>query len=134
MVEKAKARFSGLEVQEWDLLEHPELGPRYGVMATPAILINGRLGFQARVLSIMAAPKPTLYVNGLTDLKAVRRVEAVLKGLKGVRQVTVDPGSGEVFVEHNGQAVNPRDLIAALEAAGFKARPGSPDASRRRQP
>ncbi len=85
-----------------------------------------RLGFQASVLSITAAPKPTLYVDGLTDLKAVRRVKAVLKGLKGVRQVTVDPGSGEVFVEHNGQAVNPRDLIAALEAAGFRARLGPP--------
>ncbi len=45
MVEKAKARFPGLEVREWDLLEHPALGPRYGVMATPAILINGRLEF-----------------------------------------------------------------------------------------
>jgi hypothetical protein len=32
-------------VREWDLLEHPELGPRYGVMATPAIVINGWLEF-----------------------------------------------------------------------------------------
>jgi protein-disulfide isomerase len=32
-------------VREWNLLEHPELGPRYGVMATPAIVINGRLEF-----------------------------------------------------------------------------------------
>ena len=38
-------RFPGLEVREWDLLQHPELGPRYGVMATPAIVINGRLEF-----------------------------------------------------------------------------------------
>lgn len=30
-------------MQEWDLLQHPELGPRYGVMAAPAIVINGRL-------------------------------------------------------------------------------------------
>lgn len=46
MVGKAKARFPDLEVREWDLAEHPELGPRYGVMATPAIAINGRLEFR----------------------------------------------------------------------------------------
>lgn len=45
MVETAKARFPGLEVREWDLLEHPELSPRYGVMAAPALIINGRLEF-----------------------------------------------------------------------------------------
>ena len=45
MVETAKARFPRLEVREWDLVDHPELGPRYGVMATPAIVINGRLEF-----------------------------------------------------------------------------------------
>jgi protein-disulfide isomerase len=44
-VEKAKARVPNLEVRERDLVQHPELGPRYGVMATPAIVINGRLEF-----------------------------------------------------------------------------------------
>ena len=47
MLEKAKARFPGLEVREWNLAEHPELAPRYGVMAAPAIIINGRLEFSA---------------------------------------------------------------------------------------
>ena len=46
VVEKAKARFPELEVQEWNLAEHPELGPRYGVTATPAIVVNGRLEFR----------------------------------------------------------------------------------------
>ncbi len=45
MVDKAKTRFPALELQERNLAEHPELGPRYGVMATPAIVINGRLEF-----------------------------------------------------------------------------------------
>ena len=85
-----------------------------------------RLGFQARVLSVTAAPKPTLYVDGLTDLRAVRKVEQVLTTIKGVRGVTVDPKDGEVFVEYDGRAVSPRDLVAALEEAGFKARLGSP--------
>ena len=37
VVDKARARFPELEVCEWNLAKHPELGPRYGVMATPAI-------------------------------------------------------------------------------------------------
>ena len=47
VVEKAKARFPELEVREWDLAEHPEVGPRYGVLATPAIVVNGRLEFRS---------------------------------------------------------------------------------------
>jgi len=46
VVDQAKARFPELEVREWNLAEHPELGPRYGVMATPAIVVNGRLEFR----------------------------------------------------------------------------------------
>ena len=46
VVEKAKLRFPGLEVRECDLAGHPELGPRYGVLATPAIIVNGRLEFR----------------------------------------------------------------------------------------
>ena len=47
MVGKAQVRFPELEVREWNLAEHPELGPRYGVMATPAIVVNGRLEFRS---------------------------------------------------------------------------------------
>jgi hypothetical protein len=47
VVDKARARFPELEVREWNLAEHAELGPRYGVMATPAIIVNGRLEFRS---------------------------------------------------------------------------------------
>jgi hypothetical protein len=46
VVDKARVRFPELAVREWNLAEHPDLGPRYGVMATPAIVINGRLEFR----------------------------------------------------------------------------------------
>ena len=85
-----------------------------------------RLGFQASVFSVTAAPRPTLYVDGLTDPKAVRKLERVLKVLNGVRGVMVAPKDGEVFVEYDAQAVSPQDLLAALEAAGVKARLSSP--------
>ena len=81
-----------------------------------------RLGFQASIITVTAAPRPTLLVDGVNDLKAVRKVEAVLKGVKGVRGVTVDPGSGEVFLEYDGQAVNSQQLLSVLRAAGFNAR------------
>ena len=63
MAERAKARFAGLEVREWDLLEHPELGPRYGVMATPAIVINGRLEFSG-------VPKERAFLERLESIAA----------------------------------------------------------------
>lgn len=47
VVEKAKSRFPELTVREWNLAEHPEIGPRYGVMTTPAIVVNERLEFRS---------------------------------------------------------------------------------------
>lgn len=63
MVDKAKTRFPALEVREWNLAEHPELGPRYGVMATPAIVINGRLEFSS-------APKERAFLERLESIAA----------------------------------------------------------------
>ncbi|MBI3029192.1 MAG: hypothetical protein HYY64_06750 [Candidatus Rokubacteria bacterium] len=85
-----------------------------------------RLGFQASVVGVTAAPRPTLIVEGLTDLRAVRRVEQALRAVKAVRGVAVSPKDGEVFVEYDGQVVSPGELLRALSVAGFQARPGSP--------
>ncbi len=85
-----------------------------------------RLGFQASVVAVTAPPRPTLIVEGLTDLRAVRRVEQVLRAIKGVRGVSVSPKDGEVFVEYDGQVASPGELVRALGAAGFQARPGAP--------
>jgi len=83
-----------------------------------------RLGFRASVVSVAAAPRPTLYVDGLANPTAARKVEQVLKAVKGVRTVVVAARDGKVFVEYDGRTASPRDLLAALEAAGFKARLG----------
>jgi len=82
------------------------------------------LGFQASVLSVTDAPRPTLYVEGITDRAAARKVEKALKALKGVTGVTVDPGA-EVYVQYDPKVVQPQDLVAAVEGAGFRARLGS---------
>ncbi len=62
-VENAKARFPDLEAREWDLVENPELGPRYGAMATPAIVINGRLEFSG-------VPKERAFLERLESIVA----------------------------------------------------------------
>ncbi len=84
-----------------------------------------KLGFQASVTGVAAAPRPTLYVDGLKDLKTVQKVESTLRAVPGVKGVIVVPKDGEVLVTHE-PGVNPRDLVEALETAGFKARVATP--------
>jgi hypothetical protein len=38
----------------------------------------------------------------------------------------VDRKAGEVFVDYDGQTAKTGDLVAAAQAAGFKARPAPP--------
>lgn len=61
VVNEAKARFPEVEVREWNLAEHPEFGPRYGVMATPAIVVNERLEF-------MGVPKAQALLDRLAAI------------------------------------------------------------------
>ncbi len=84
-----------------------------------------KLGFQASVKGVAAAPRPTLYIDGLKDLKRVQKVERTLRAVPGVTGVTVVPKDGGVFVTHEA-AVSARDLVAALAAAGVTARVATP--------
>ncbi len=84
-----------------------------------------KLGFQASVAGVVAAPRPTLYVDGLKDLKTVQKVESTLRAVPGVTGVTVVPKDGEVFVTREA-GVSARDLVAALAAAGVTARVAMP--------
>jgi protein-disulfide isomerase len=45
LIEEARATVPDVRVEEVDVTEHPETAVKYGVMATPAIAINGRLEF-----------------------------------------------------------------------------------------
>ncbi len=38
-----------IEVQELDLLDNLDLAARHGIMATPAVLIDGELAFAGRI-------------------------------------------------------------------------------------
>lgn len=45
LVAEVLAALPGLDWQEIDLTEHPEVAARYGVMSVPAVVIDGRLEF-----------------------------------------------------------------------------------------
>jgi hypothetical protein len=45
LVGEAVAGLPDLELEEVDITERPDVAVRYGVLATPAIAINGRLEF-----------------------------------------------------------------------------------------
>ena len=83
-----------------------------------------RLGFRASVLSVTDAPRPTLFVEEINDRASARKVERALRAVSGVTAVTVDPGA-EVYVQYDPRVAQPKDLVAAVEAAGFRARLGS---------
>ena len=44
-IDEARAGLVGVEFEEVDITQQPAVAVRYGVMATPAIAINGRLEF-----------------------------------------------------------------------------------------
>ncbi len=46
LIEEAKAGAPDLHFEEVDVTEHPEVAVKYRVMATPALVINGRLEFR----------------------------------------------------------------------------------------
>ncbi len=81
----------------------------------------GKIGFEARLLTVTDPPRPTLKVEGITDLKSVYKVRDTLLKVPGIKKITIDPKFGEVFVETEGTPVPPDRLIAALAKAGFRA-------------
>ncbi len=45
LIEKAKNQVPNIQVEEIDVAANPAVAVKYGVLATPAIAINGRLEF-----------------------------------------------------------------------------------------
>jgi copper chaperone CopZ len=63
-----------------------------------------------------------LEVSGMTCNNCVRHVRAALEQVAGVGEVAVDLEAGRATVKHGGAAVL-ADLIAAVDDAGYEARP-----------
>lgn len=61
LLAKAKGRFPNMALRELNLMDHPELAVRYGVLSTPALVVNGRLEFTG-------VPKEAKLLQRLEDL------------------------------------------------------------------
>ena len=46
IIEKNRQEFPGLKYRTVDVAESPEIGTKYGVLSTPAIVINDTLAFR----------------------------------------------------------------------------------------
>jgi thiol-disulfide isomerase/thioredoxin len=46
LVEEGRQEFPGLSYRTIDVAESPEIGTRYGILSTPAIIINDKLAFR----------------------------------------------------------------------------------------
>ncbi|GAB3709883.1 heavy-metal-associated domain-containing protein [Corynebacterium nasicanis] len=55
----------------------------------------------------------------------VNKIETKLTGLDGVRDAEVKFSSGRILVEHDPEKVSVRELVDAVAAVGYTARPSS---------
>jgi copper chaperone len=62
----------------------------------------------------------TIPIEGMTCSGCVANVERVLKGIDGVRSVSVTLDPGEASVEFVPGRVNPARLRSAIEDAGYE--------------
>jgi len=46
IVEQNRQEFPGLKYRTVDVAQSPEIGTRYGILSTPAIIINDKLAFR----------------------------------------------------------------------------------------
>jgi Cu+-exporting ATPase len=80
-------------------------------------------------MSTPTAERIDLPITGMTCASCANRIERRLNHLDGV-EATVNYATEKATVSYDPQAVEPGQLIEAVEAAGYKAAlPGSPDAA-----
>jgi copper chaperone CopZ len=63
-----------------------------------------------------------LRVGGMTCGHCRTKVEAALKGVRGVYSVVVDLQDGEAEVDFDDDAVTTADLLGAVQRAGYGAK------------
>jgi P-type Cu+ transporter len=75
----------------------------------------------------VAAERTELAVEGMTCASCTGRVERALKRLPGVTEAAVNLATERAQVRHLAGAVTAADLVAAISAAGYTARPATPE-------
>ena len=65
----------------------------------------------------------TLSIDGMKCDGCAQAVRGALMGLSGVTDAKVDHAAGRAVVSYEPERLTPQQLAAAVQAAGFSARP-----------
>jgi copper chaperone len=109
---------------EWDTRDFPSLLPLEGIASgVMKGLAPRHKGMNKPKLADTAQVHTTrAIIDGMSCGACVRHVTRALDGLTGVVRVQVDLQRNQARVEHLPDQADERSLIAAIEAAGYKAR------------
>ncbi|NLP39500.1 Copper chaperone CopZ [Corynebacterium pollutisoli] len=69
--------------------------------------------------------KTTLRSDEFSCPSCVNKIETKLTGLAGVDKAEVKFSSGRILVEHDPEQVSVRELVDAVAAVGYTARPSA---------
>lgn len=73
----------------------------------------------------MATQTTTLRSEEFSCPSCVNKIETKLKGLDGVAGAEVKFSSGRILVEHDPELASVRELVDAVAAVGYTARPSA---------
>ncbi len=65
--------------------------------------------------------RTVLKIQGITCINCVNKIEASLRTVKGVTDVSIDQKKGSATVTHDDSVSNKEDLIRAVVDVGFRA-------------
>ncbi|HRL12573.1 MAG TPA: heavy-metal-associated domain-containing protein [Aggregatilineales bacterium] len=69
--------------------------------------------------------KTTLRSSELSCPSCVAKIEKSLKALEGVQSAAVHFATGRIEVHHDASRASVSDLVAAVRAAGYEAKPSA---------
>jgi len=123
-VEKALSKVPGvLSVAVNLAAEQAEVTVGPGVRPQDLIDAVERAGYEASVPAEDRVQELTLAVSGMTCASCVARVEGALARVPGVEAATVNLAAEQATVRYRPGEATPSMLLAAVEKAGYTARP-----------
>jgi Cu+-exporting ATPase len=123
-VEKALAKVPGVQAVAVNLAaEQAEVTVRPDVDPQDLVRAVERAGYEATVQADDRVQELTLAVSGMTCASCVARVEGALSRVPGVEAAQVNLAAEQATVRYRPGEATPSMLLAAVEKAGYAARP-----------
>lgn len=130
LVAEVLSAFPGLDWEEVDLTEQPEVAARYGVMSVPAVVIDGRLEFaklptgdelrrRLETLVESVSQLSVVRVHGMTCAGCEKNIDFALSALAGVERVQADYRTGNVTIAYDPDLTSMERVRKALEDIGY---------------